>query len=594
MKWRDRLIVLASAIFGCGLLWTAGSRLAPLTQSRQEMGLVATTPLENAPPSLAFATVAMGAFRGLVVDVLWMRADRLKEKGQFFDAKQLAEWITTLQPRFAAVWDFHAWNMAYNISVAVPNTQWEERWQWVRNGYELLRDKAIPLNPKSILLYRSMAWIFQHKMGGIADDCHRHYKRELALAMRALLGDPETNDMFEKLNTAPTELAERLKDPGVAAFVAKLRAADKAFAEADDKTLVANYLALRQNPKKFDLKAFAVIDEFRGGEILDRFDLFARAFQLRHEWKMDIAFMQELNKRFGRTNISDPNNRQPLNWEHPNAHAIYWAELGLKLAGRPGQYIIDEKNTDRIVFHGLQSLYRQGDMIIYGAPGELPTVFLRPDLRMFESCNEAWKQDIVKYETLEKGNPKAVRGGHRNFLENAIELFYRAGHKQKAGEIYLQLRKEYSTGEHSGDYSMPLIEFVHARINEELDKISDKDATEQILMSLHEAYFQYAVRRDSEAESREAWAKEIYVLYQKKYGAQEQYRMGLPDFEMIRFAAFMAFMNDQNYPEVLRRNLLARIQLERPDLYKQLEEQKQVFRGLMEKQSQQPPAPGSN
>ena len=140
---------------------------------------------------------------------------------------------------------------------------------------------------------------------------------------------------------------------------------------------------------------------------------------------------------------------------------------------------------------------------------------------------------------------------------------------------------------------MPLIEFVHARINEELDKISDKDATEQILMSLHEAYFQYAVRRDSEAESREAWAKEIFQLYQTKYGAPEQYRMGLPDFEMIRFAAFMAFMNDQNYPEVLRRNLLARIQLERPELYKQLEGQKQIFRDLMEKQSQQP-APGSN
>jgi hypothetical protein len=268
MKWRDRLIVLASAILGCGLLWTAGSRLAPLTQSRQEMGLVATTPLENAPPSLAFATVAMGAFRGLVVDVLWMRADRLKEKGQFFDAKQLAEWITTLQPRFAAVWDFHAWNMAYNISVAVPNTQWEERWRWVRSGYELLRDKAIPLNPKSILLYRSMAWIFQHKMGGVADDCHRHYKRELALAMRALLGDPETNDMFEKLNAAPSELAERLKDPGVAAFVAKLRAADKAF--AGPTTRPGRQLSGVATKPQIRSKAFAVIDEFRGGDILDR------------------------------------------------------------------------------------------------------------------------------------------------------------------------------------------------------------------------------------------------------------------------------------------------------------------------------------
>jgi len=67
------------------------------------MQLVINEPLVNAPPSLAFASVALGAFRGLLVDILWMRADKLKEDGQFFDAKQLAEWITVLQPRFAAV-----------------------------------------------------------------------------------------------------------------------------------------------------------------------------------------------------------------------------------------------------------------------------------------------------------------------------------------------------------------------------------------------------------------------------------------------------------------------------------------------------------
>ena len=53
----------------------------------------------------------MGAFRGLVVDVLWMRADSLQQEGRYFDAKQLAEWISMLQPRFAKVWDFQAWTV---------------------------------------------------------------------------------------------------------------------------------------------------------------------------------------------------------------------------------------------------------------------------------------------------------------------------------------------------------------------------------------------------------------------------------------------------------------------------------------------------
>jgi len=88
------------------LLFLGSQRLDNINAQRSEMKLVVNEPLENAPPSLAFATVALGAFRGLIVDVLWIRADQLKEEGKFFDAKQLAEWITLLQPRFAAVWDF--------------------------------------------------------------------------------------------------------------------------------------------------------------------------------------------------------------------------------------------------------------------------------------------------------------------------------------------------------------------------------------------------------------------------------------------------------------------------------------------------------
>ncbi|MEE9370405.1 MAG: hypothetical protein V3W45_02935, partial [Sedimentisphaerales bacterium] len=153
MRLRDIIICFICIVLSAALLITAGMQLDFINSQRKEMKLIINEPLKNAPPSLAFATVAMGAFRGLVVDILWIRADKLKEQGQFFDAKQLAEWITILQPRFATVWEFQAWNMAYNISVAIPATQPQERWRWVKNGYELLRDKGISLNPKSILLY---------------------------------------------------------------------------------------------------------------------------------------------------------------------------------------------------------------------------------------------------------------------------------------------------------------------------------------------------------------------------------------------------------------------------------------------------------
>src|SRR4030043_295647 len=191
MRWRDTIICIVSVALAVALLITVGMHLDYINAQRQQMRLISNEPLENAPPSLAFATVAMGAFRGLVVDILWMRADRLKDKGQFFDARQLAEWITTLQPRFGSVWVFHAWNMAYNISVTMPATQPDQRWQWVKNGYELLRDKGIPSNPRDIQLYHELARIFQHKIGSVSDDAHKYYKLQMALALGPLLGSAD-------------------------------------------------------------------------------------------------------------------------------------------------------------------------------------------------------------------------------------------------------------------------------------------------------------------------------------------------------------------------------------------------------------------
>jgi hypothetical protein len=219
MRLRDIIICSVCVVLAVGLLIAAGVQLKPINRERQDMGLMIDTP-GDIPPSLVFATVATGAFRGLVVDALWMRADKLKDEGQFFDARQLAEWITILQPRFASVWEFQAWNMAYNISVAIPATQPDQRWRWVRNGYELLRDQAISkYKLKNITIYRELARIFQHKIGGVSDDAHKYYKIQLAVSMEPLLRSddnqlgPQDNRYFDALAEAPISWSEIIRTP---------------------------------------------------------------------------------------------------------------------------------------------------------------------------------------------------------------------------------------------------------------------------------------------------------------------------------------------------------------------------------------------
>lgn len=571
MRLHDTIVRFVCVLLAVAMLFGASRQLDGINKSREELKLVSNPVIENAPPALAFATVAMGAFRGLVVDVLWMRAEKLKEEGQFFDARQIAEWITTLQPRFAAVWDFQAWNMAYNISVAVPRENWEERWMWVRNGYELLRDEGIEQNPHSILLYRSLAWIFQHKIGGVTDDCHKHYKRELAGAIGKLIkgadkySEPTLED-FDKLIAAPKTVDELLNDPEVAKLVAALRDADEKF--KDDKDLAASFLDI--NPDQYDKKVFDVVDAWRSSDAYDKLEVFSRAYVLRNEWKFDIAFMQKINKKYGPVSLTDSTKVAPLNWQHPDAHAIYWAELGLKRAGKPGQYSVDEKNTDRIVFHSLQKLYRMGRIIIYPVPGELPNVYLRPDMRMFDVCDKLWQEKISKYLLMDHANPKAVMGGHRNMLANGVYSFYQAGHKAKARQLYQKLREKYDRPEHKVD----LLTWVRSRMKEEIQDLEIHDATEQLMMSLRESYFLYANSEDDEAFGRENFARELYKHYVKLYGKEEVKRVDLPSFDMLSYMALRDFMFDPYYPPIMKQGLMNRLEVERPKVFEKLKEMK--------------------
>ncbi len=607
MLWRNITICVLCVLIAAGLLFLAESRLDYINQQRYEMKLTSNTPLENAPPALAFATVAMGAFRGLVVDVLWMRADALKEKGQFFDAKQLADWITVLQPRFDSVWEFQAWNMAYNISVAVPASQPEERWRWVRNGYELIRDKGLVINPKSIKLYRQLAWIFQHKMGGVTDDAHQYYKLQLALAMRQLLGASPDRQFFEQLENAPRDIPSAMKDTAVAELISQLQKSDQSF--ADLESICSNYIAFRSNPSAFDPNSFRVIDQFRSRKdnAVEKLDIFARAYMLRNSWKLDPAIMIRCNNLYGPMifgDVNDPNAHLPLNWQHPDAHAIYWVQKGLEIAGGNPESA-DELNADRIIMHGLQNLYRYGLTFIYDEPVEIEqkqfegkapqkiktfrqAIFLRPDMRMYDSYNKVTLDVIQKYSTEKDTRLESIQNGHRNMLQNAVFTYYQAGKKDKALEIYNLLRKLYPERE---EVQVSLIDFCIARLKEEIGSISIMEAREIVLNMLRESYFRYAVGDDEQAFGNEQMAREVYDRYQKEFatGQTETDRVGLPSFGMMRFMGLLDFAYDQSYPENLRNLVLNRIKVERPELYQEIEKQGEIFQQQVQKQQEQQP-----
>jgi hypothetical protein len=189
-----------------GFMFSVSLTQKTLNASRASMGLTRLTPLENAPPVLAFTTVALGGFRGLIANALWIRANDLQEEGKYFEMVQLADWITKLQPHFTTVWIHQAWNMAYNISIKFSDPH--ERWLWVLRGIQLLRDQGLKFNPNEPLIYRELAWFFQHKLGAFLDENHNEYKQYWAADMNQVLGYNKAIN-FDELINPQTEDARR-------------------------------------------------------------------------------------------------------------------------------------------------------------------------------------------------------------------------------------------------------------------------------------------------------------------------------------------------------------------------------------------------
>src|SRR5262245_55708199 len=146
------ILLLLAAVLLVGVSQVQNS----LNRAREQLGLTRVEPLENAPPVLAFTTVALGGFRGLISNALWIRASDLQDEDKFFEMAQLANWITVLEPHFVQVWLVQSWNMAYNISVKFKD--FSDRWRWVSRGIELLRDQGLRWNPNETLIYRELAW----------------------------------------------------------------------------------------------------------------------------------------------------------------------------------------------------------------------------------------------------------------------------------------------------------------------------------------------------------------------------------------------------------------------------------------------------
>jgi len=409
---------------------------------RDALGLTRIQPLENAPPVLAFTTVALGGFRGLISNVLWIRASDLQDDDKYFEMAQLADWITKLEPHFVQVWLVQAWNMAYNISVKFKD--YSDRWRWVDRGLELLRDDGLRYNRNETLIYRELAWFFQHKMGANMDDANMYYKQEWANEMAEVFGK-KTPDLDELIH-----------------------------------------------PQNDDQKR--------------------RAQLLREKYKMDPEFMKQINELYG-----------PLEWRLPEAHAIYWAALGLEKAKlNPTKVKPDDLITlRRVIYQSMQMSFQRGRLV---ANPFAKAFEFGPNLDIIPKVSAAYEQAAKDDEK----NRDHIEKAHRNFLKDAVYFLYVHNRLADASHWFQYLGQKYPTATlldyktNSFAKNLTLDEYAVSRVQEDVSETMSRDRVKAIIEGLlTDALTALAIGDNERAAGYKLLAQKVRETYSEKTKLRE-------------------------------------------------------------------------
>jgi hypothetical protein len=440
-----------------------------LNEQRARYGLARFTELKGAPPVLQFTTVALGGFRGLIANILWVRATELQDEDKFFEMVQLADWITKLEPHFVQVWLVQAWNMAYNISVKFPEPA--DRWRWVQRGIELLRDDGLRYNPDEPLIYRELGWFFQHKMGQNLDDAHLFYKGAWVKEMQKVLGDTGPPKWDELISPA-TEEAKK------------------------------------------------------------------RSALLREKFKMDPRKMKEVHERYG-----------PLEWRLPEAHAIYWASLGLdKTKGKQDLIVLR-----RVIYQSMQLAFHRGRLVfVKGGENEVLTL---QNLEIIPKTNAAYEEAIEQ----DVENRDHIKRAHRNFLLDAIYFLYVNNRIGDAAHWYQVVREQYPDAmlarnpDSSYNRQRPpltLEEYALSRYGVDITE-TDQNRVKAMITGLYvNAFSNLLLREDQTYVAHLNMAKRIYELYEEKTDLQrsktQRERLTLGPLSDLRQIALNEMLDPQN------------------------------------------------
>ncbi len=460
------------------------------------------------PPTIALTTQAVGPLRGLISNGLWWRAVRLQDEGNFFEAIQLANWISSLQPKLTRVWTYQSWNMAYNITVEIDDR--EERWRWILQSISLLRDKGLRYNPRDAIISTEIGQTIMQKIGN--DPHHsRYYQLQWAKIMSQYLATGRRPEL-EALAAAPETTAALRAQPGVGDLL------DQAEAAGLDLFDRNTYHLTPAQIKELTAPARVLLQDEDNAAALDAIRDFVMKRDLRREQRLDPAWMLALDRKYG-----------PFDWRLYHAHVVYWCasesfELWEGKEGYQHAYVRQAM---------VQSFY-DGRLLYFDDKG-LSTA---PNLDIIENTHH-YLADHLNNQPYDKG----ALSLNRQFHEWAILLLYTNMYEEAAEDVFEDYTHHFMVADERRKWTFE--SFIETKAPELLQATARgrRDAA-IVKSSLVQAYYWAGRGDDYRAKGYENLARLMWRRNQKAYAATPDRR--LPPWDELRKEVLTALVSDNS------------------------------------------------
>jgi hypothetical protein len=283
-------------------------------------------------------------------------------------------------------------------------------------------------------------------------------------------------------------------------------------------------------------------------------DARARYQLLTNKYKLDPVFMKKLDEEYG-----------PLEWRLPEAHAIYWAALGLEKAKEnPTKIKPDDLiQLRRVIYQSMQLAFQRGRLIWDPVVKGFDT---GPNLDIIPKVSAAYEQAMEE----DAPNRDHIERAHRNFLRDAVYFLYENNRMAEALQWYRYIGEKYPNKPilDSRPDSLPqkvtLDDYCIARICEDVSETSRDRVKAAIEGQIVKGYLALIRGEDKRHAGYRALARILRAKYMKAIaGGANAERIGLPPVEETEREVLKVLLNPESgWPPELRAALRGALRME--------------------------------